>query len=193
MAALEIVLRKILDTTDSVRSLLWRMARARCTRPRPRSATLTFAAGAEGWGDDEFARKRFAATTGSGGTAKAVVLDAHIMCNGAIGDIDGDGSDEIVLPVSYFFDRAYYDTEEHRGELPPGLDSTMYVASGLVAFDLARRSLKWTTHLDLTTDHVDLRCGALCLRCVLCLLRAVLLQVHALCARGAHPVPRRGG
>ena len=31
------------------------------------------------------------------------------MCTPAIGDIDGDGHDEIVIAVSYFYDRDYYD------------------------------------------------------------------------------------
>lgn len=34
----------------------------------------------------------------------------------------------------------------------------MYVASGVVVYDLVRRSVKWTVHLDLSTDHVSLRC-----------------------------------
>lgn len=36
-------------------------------------------------------------------------VDPHILCNPAIGDIDGDGHDELVVAVSYFFDREYYD------------------------------------------------------------------------------------
>eukprot|EP00892_Ulva_mutabilis_P001015 jgi/Ulvmu1/10914/UM007_0091.1 len=111
---------------------------------------------AEGWGEEEFRRMRDDPRAG-GGTARALLLDAHVMCNAALGDLDGDGSDELVLPVSYFFDRAYYDAAEHRGELPPDVDASMYVASGIVVYDLPRRTLKWSTHLDMTTDHVDLR------------------------------------
>lgn len=83
------------------------------------------------------------------------------MCSGVIGDLDADGADELVLPVSYFFDRAYHDSAEHRGELPEGIDPAMYIASGIVVYDLDKRGLKWSTHLDLTTDHVDLRYAAL--------------------------------
>jgi hypothetical protein len=40
-----------------------------------------------------------------------VYVDAHILCTPAIADIDGDGSDELVVAVSYFFDRQYYEKE----------------------------------------------------------------------------------
>ena len=35
-------------------------------------------------------------------------LDAHIMATPAVGDIDGDGADEILVSASYFFDADYY-------------------------------------------------------------------------------------
>lgn len=92
-----------------------------------------------------------------------MLVDPHVMCSGVIGDLDADGADELVLPVSYFFDRAYHDSAEHRGELPEGIDPAMYIASGIVVYDLDKRGLKWSTHLDLTTDHVDLRYAARCL------------------------------
>ena len=38
-----------------------------------------------------------------------VYIDAHILCNPAVGDLDGDGHDELIVGVSYFFDREYYD------------------------------------------------------------------------------------
>jgi hypothetical protein len=37
-----------------------------------------------------------------------VFVDPHILCNPAIGDIDADGHDELVVAVSYFFDQEYY-------------------------------------------------------------------------------------
>lgn len=36
-------------------------------------------------------------------------LDAHIMATPAIGDINGDGHDALVVAVSWFFDREYYE------------------------------------------------------------------------------------
>ena len=37
-----------------------------------------------------------------------VWLDPHILANPAIADIDGDGQAELVLAVSYFFDKDQY-------------------------------------------------------------------------------------
>ncbi len=37
----------------------------------------------------------------------------------AIADIDGDGNDELVVAVSYFFDRQYYEKEVRRYSFPP--------------------------------------------------------------------------
>ena len=34
-----------------------------------------------------------------------VYIDPHILCTPNIADIDGDGHEEIVVTVSYFFDR----------------------------------------------------------------------------------------
>ena len=38
------------------------------------------------------------------------------MATPAIGDLDGDGVDELVVPVSYFFDREYYAQEVRAAE-----------------------------------------------------------------------------
>ena len=109
------------------------------------------------------------------------------MCTPAIADLDNDGNWELIVPVSYFFDRAYYDTAEHRRELPAELDLSMYVASGVVVFDLATHSIKWSQHLDLSTDHVDYRCA---LRRALLVRRALsslpmrrLLMLDCACTR----------
>lgn len=40
-----------------------------------------------------------------------IYVDVHIMATPAIGDLDGDGVDELVVPVSYFFDKEYYAQE----------------------------------------------------------------------------------
>lgn len=55
-----------------------------------------------------------------------VDIDAHILGTPAVGDIDGDGADELVIGASFFFDKDYYDRAEHRWE---------------VAKDLVRRGL----------------------------------------------------
>jgi hypothetical protein len=50
--------------------------------------------------------------------------------------------------------------QAHAKELPEGVDRTKYIASGLVAFDLRTRIVKWTTHLDLSTDSTTYRAYA---------------------------------
>lgn len=37
-------------------------------------------------------------------------LDAHVLCTPAIADIDRDGHQELVVAVTYYFDRDKYDT-----------------------------------------------------------------------------------
>jgi hypothetical protein len=34
-----------------------------------------------------------------------VYVDAHVLCTPAIADIDGDGHEEIVLSVSYYYEK----------------------------------------------------------------------------------------
>lgn len=41
-------------------------------------------------------------------------VDAHVLATPAIADIDGDGHDELVAVVSYFYDRDYYEDEVSR-------------------------------------------------------------------------------
>ena len=55
-----------------------------------------------GWEVDSFFRPPRVAEQGH------VWLDPHILANPAIADIDGDGQEELVLAVSYFFDRDQY-------------------------------------------------------------------------------------
>lgn len=43
------------------------------------------------------------------GDRKFVSIDSHILCTPVIGDIDGDGREELVVAATYFFDREYYD------------------------------------------------------------------------------------
>jgi hypothetical protein len=46
-----------------------------------------------------------------------VWVDAHVLCTPAIADIDADGHDELVLAVSYFFDKEYYDNPARAKDL----------------------------------------------------------------------------
>ena len=58
--------------------------------------------------------------------------------------------------MSYFYDNEYYANKEHAKQVE-GLDIRRYVASGIVTFDLVTRQVKWSQHLDLTTDYITHR------------------------------------
>eukprot|EP00741_Cyanophora_paradoxa_P017524 tig00020996_g16928.t1 len=86
-----------------------------------------------------------------------VDVDPHVLCTPLIADVDGDGSDELVLAVSFYFDREHYADPARAKELDPGLQLTKYVAGGIAVLDLATGKLKWLEHLDLTTDETQYR------------------------------------
>ncbi|KAK3148888.1 hypothetical protein QOZ80_3AG0210060 [Eleusine coracana subsp. coracana] len=88
-----------------------------------------------------------------------VSIDAHILSTPVIADIDKDGVQEMVIAVSYFFDREYYDNPEHAKELE-GIDIEKYVASSILVFTLDTRQVKWTAELDLSTDNGTFRAHA---------------------------------
>ena len=48
-----------------------------------------------------------------------VLLDAHILATPAIGDVDGDGTDDMVIGVSYYFNLDDYEEEEY--QVAPGV------------------------------------------------------------------------
>ncbi|WOL02009.1 protein DEFECTIVE IN EXINE FORMATION 1 isoform X1 [Canna indica] len=85
-----------------------------------------------------------------------VSIDSHILCSPVIADIDNDGIQEMVVAVSYFFDREYYENSEHLKELG-GIDIEKYVASGIVVFNLDTKQVKWTADLDLSVDSGNFR------------------------------------
>lgn len=84
-------------------------------------------------------------------------VDAHVLATPAIADIDGDGHDELVAVVSYFYDRDYYEDERHRQELGLDVDISKYLAVGVIVYDLNRQTVKWRQHLDLSTDQTKFR------------------------------------
>ncbi|GBF89817.1 hypothetical protein Rsub_02521 [Raphidocelis subcapitata] len=99
-----------------------------------------------GWGEEAFHQDKPAPTE-----SEWVYVDPHVLCTPAIGDIDGDGREDIVIAVSYFYDPDYYDDPAHARELGD-TDKSKYLGGGVVAFDLHTRAIKWAQHLDLTTD-----------------------------------------
>ncbi|KAL3137120.1 hypothetical protein ABBQ32_006695 [Trebouxia sp. C0010 RCD-2024] len=86
-----------------------------------------------------------------------VWLDPHILANPAIADIDGDGQEELVLAVSYFFDKDQYSRPGRARSLSKDVDISQYVGGGIVVFNLRTRNLRWQQHLDLSTDHTQYR------------------------------------
>lgn len=88
-----------------------------------------------------------------------VKVDPHVLCTPALGDLDGDGRMDLVVALSHFFDRERYDDPAHAWRLN-GVQASKYVASSLVAYDLANRTIKWHQHLDLSTDETFYRAYA---------------------------------
>eukprot|EP00475_Leptophrys_vorax_P031313 TRINITY_DN47392_c0_g1_i1.p1 TRINITY_DN47392_c0_g1~~TRINITY_DN47392_c0_g1_i1.p1 ORF type:complete len:550 (-),score=28.73 TRINITY_DN47392_c0_g1_i1:140-1690(-) len=86
-----------------------------------------------------------------------LLVDSHILCTPVIADIDNDGRDELIVAASHFFDREYYEDPNHRKELEEGVDMSKYIGGAIVVFDLDTRQVKWSQHLDLTTDSTQFR------------------------------------
>ncbi len=133
-----------------------------------------------GWGGQEWE------PDGAGVLAPAkegeLLLDAHVLCSPTVADLDGDGSLELIVAVSYFFDKEVrlhlrstrfiypgsdaccclqrYADPAARAMLPADIELSNYLATGLVVFDLASRTLKWQTHLDLSTDAASFKAYA---------------------------------
>jgi hypothetical protein len=56
-----------------------------------------------GWGGQEWEPE------GAGVLAPAkegeLLVDAHVLCSPTVADLDGDGNPELIVAVSYFFDK----------------------------------------------------------------------------------------
>ncbi|CAI5508892.1 unnamed protein product [Closterium sp. Naga37s-1] len=83
--------------------------------------------------------------------------DGHDELVVVIADIDNDGHDELVVAASHFFDREYYEDPAHKHELEEGVDMSKYIGGAIVVFDLHTQQVKWSQHLDLTTDSTQFR------------------------------------
>lgn len=102
------------------------------------------------WGDEEWTEAQHDRIE------DYVNIDSHILCTPVIADIDNDGTLEMVVAVSYFFDHEYYDNPEHLKELG-GIDIGKYVAGGIVVFNLETKQVKWSIQLDQSTDTGNYR------------------------------------
>ncbi|KAG0468105.1 hypothetical protein HPP92_017433 [Vanilla planifolia] len=102
------------------------------------------------WGDEEWTEEKHEKLEDD------VNVDSHILCTPVIADIDNDGVQEMIVAVSYFFDREYYDNPDHMADLG-NIDIEKYVASSIVVFNLDTKQVKWTAELDLSTDAGSFR------------------------------------
>lgn len=88
-----------------------------------------------------------------------IFIDAHVLNTPVIADLDGDNNDEIIVPVSYYFDRykwnfsiyLYYSNEyfnlEKINNLDINIDINKYVASGIAVFNLKTLELEFLTNI----------------------------------------------
>ncbi|KAL0916268.1 hypothetical protein M5K25_013763 [Dendrobium thyrsiflorum] len=102
------------------------------------------------WGDEEWTEEKHEKLE------DYVNVDSHILCTPVIADIDNDGVQEMIVAVSYFFDREYYDNPDHMADLG-GIDIGKYIASSIVVFNLDTKQVKWTAELDLSIDTGNFR------------------------------------
>jgi hypothetical protein len=80
-----------------------------------------------------------------------VFLDAHVLGSPSMADVNGDGHMDVLMAVSYYFDKAEYAGTQL------DFDPSMYVAGGVVCWDLKNQAWAWSVHLDLTTDHTKFK------------------------------------
>ena len=81
-------------------------------------------------------------------------VDAHALSTPALADVDGDGARELVVAVSYFIEEESAARLARHGVI---IDKNMYVAGGVLALDPTSGRVKWSVHLDLTTELTKLR------------------------------------
>eukprot|EP00808_Paulinella_micropora_P029977 g51366.t1 len=86
--------------------------------------------------------------------SKTVHVDAHVMCTPSLIDLTGDGFEDLVIAVSYFFDEDDYNAHPHLySHLPVDINIRKYVAGAVVAYDLLKDQVIWEQQLDLSVDE----------------------------------------
>ena len=86
-----------------------------------------------------------------------VFVDPHVLATPTIADIDGDGlSNELILPVSYYYDRNHYGVSENLEVTGLTTEELVdYAAGGIVIVDLSTRKIKKQHLLELTRVSSD--------------------------------------
>eukprot|EP00736_Rhodelphis_marinus_P000831 Rmarinus@m.13843 len=85
-----------------------------------------------------------------------VSVDAHIMCTPALGDVNGDGNEDLVIVVSYHFDTTQYKSAKAKAKIPQGVDPGGYAAVGVIVVNVATTEVVWSRLLALTRTNSDL-------------------------------------
>eukprot|EP01114_Cavostelium_apophysatum_P007935 TRINITY_DN2015_c0_g1_i4.p1 TRINITY_DN2015_c0_g1~~TRINITY_DN2015_c0_g1_i4.p1 ORF type:complete len:619 (-),score=171.94 TRINITY_DN2015_c0_g1_i4:75-1931(-) len=86
---------------------------------------------------------------------KYVYVDSHVLHTPVIADLDNDGGEDLIVPVSYYFDVNFYGDAANIKKIAIDVEISKYIGSGIVVFDLLTRKIKWTAHLDLTTARAN--------------------------------------
>lgn len=76
-----------------------------------------------------------------------VFVDPHVLSTPVLMDVNNDGDAELVMAVSYYFDKF---SIENRQNLD--YDPDNFIAGGVASWNIAREEWSWLVHLDLTTD-----------------------------------------
>ena len=112
-------------------------------------------------------------TNVKGTLPELILVDAHVLATPVVADVDGDGHDELVAAVSYFFDDAEWPHSRIDRELGIGVDTDKYVMAGCVAISLRgggsdgrggtrkRGDVVWASHLDSSTSSSHFQARAL--------------------------------
>ena len=77
----------------------------------------------------------------------SVYIDAHVLASATLADVNGDGNQYLIIPISYYFDKAKY---IHKLDYLD-YDPEMYVAGGVACWNLNSQDWVWTVHLDMST------------------------------------------
>mmetsp|Transcript_10831 Transcript_10831/g.20033 ORF Transcript_10831/g.20033 Transcript_10831/m.20033 type:complete len:1046 (+) Transcript_10831:90-3227(+) len=76
-----------------------------------------------------------------------VYVDPHVLSSPVLVDVNNDGDSELVMAVSYYFDKYSIGSKD---ELD--YDPNNYIAGGIASWNIAKEEWSWLVHLDLTTD-----------------------------------------
>lgn len=79
-----------------------------------------------------------------------VFVEPHVLGSPVLVDANNDGHMDVVVAVSYYFDKTQYEGKQL--DFEPG----NFIAGGVACWDLHAQEWSWMVHLDLTTDKTRL-------------------------------------